>query len=99
MTNSWLLLLMLFAITFGCRVLPFVLGKKLEKISLLQKLSTTLPMCILILLVAHTLHVGTCSLPEILALGACLLMQWAFRKVLLSMGVAVAIQQLLIALT
>ena len=89
---------MLFAITLGCRITPFILGKRLAKISLLHKLSTTLPLCILILLVAHTLHVATCAIPEIIALGALILTHIAFRKILLSMGVAIAIQQLLILL-
>ena len=96
--NSMFLLIMLFLITFGCRITPFILGKRLENISILRKLSTTLPLCILILLVAHMLHSSTCALPEIIALGALVLVHISFRKILLSMGVAIAVQQLLIGL-
>ncbi len=92
------LLLMLFAISFGMRLLPFLFGKRLKNWTLLSKLSNMLPTCILILLVIHTLHVSTCEWPELLGLGAVVGIHLLFRNVLLSMGAGIACQQLLLHL-
>ncbi len=94
--KAFALLGMLFAITFSCRILPFIFGKQLERLTLLKKISKTLPLCILLLLVAHTLKVSHAALPELIALIALVITHLTWRKTLLSMGVAVTCQQLLI---
>lgn len=96
--KSAALLSTLFIIAFLCRILPFIFGKKLESLTILKKLSKTLPACILLLLVAHTLHTGHAALPELIALITLIIAHITWRKVLLSMAVAIFCQQIFIAL-
>ena len=50
------LLAMMTAIPAAMRLIPFLFSKWLNRWTALEKLSTTLPMCISILLVAHLLE-------------------------------------------
>ena len=84
-------------ISFAFRYAPFVVAKWLQKWTILEKLAHTLPICILMLLVAHNLdHAPSCGLPEIIGLAAAVMAQLAFRSILLSMTLAVACHQLLL---
>lgn len=96
-----LLLVMMTAISASLRLIPFVFSKWLRNWPLLEKLSSTLPLCISILLVAHLLENVPFThfpfgLPELAGLGAVTVAQISFRNILVSMGAGVTIHQLLL---
>ncbi len=88
-------LILMTAIAFSFRYAPFVLSKWLKKLTLLEKLSAMLPVCILILLVAHNLEHSACGVAEIVGLLAVIGAQIFFRNILLSMAIGVFLHQLL----
>jgi len=95
-----LLLAIMTTISASMRMMPFVFSKWMSKWSLLEKLATTLPLCISLLLVAHQLEPTPFKeypfgIPELTGIVSVLLIQILFRKILLSMGVGVVIHQLL----
>jgi len=91
-------LILMTTISFSFRYAPFVLSNWLKKWTFLEKLAATLPVCILILLVAHNLEHTSCGLPEIVGLAAVVLAQVMFRSIMLSMVVGVFFHQLLMRL-
>jgi branched-subunit amino acid transport protein AzlD len=96
------LLLMMTLISASLRLLPFLFFKrKHTEGGFLEKLSTTLPLCISILLVAHLLEKTPFTLypfgiPELAGLIATVSVQLFSRTLLLSMGAGILIHQLLL---
>lgn len=90
-----LTLFVMTVISFSLRYLPFALFRWLKKWTFLEKLSATLPACLMIFLVAHNLQHSTCGLPEVIGLGAVILTQVFFRGILLSMSAGLLCHQLL----
>jgi branched-subunit amino acid transport protein AzlD len=89
-------LIVMTAVSFSCRYCPFVLSDWLKSLTFLEKLSTALPVCILLLLVAHNLEYSGCGIPEIAALLAVAVAQIFFRSVLASMAIGVLLHQFLL---
>ncbi|MFZ0565107.1 MAG: AzlD domain-containing protein [Chlamydiales bacterium] len=90
-----LILIMMTLVSFSFRYAPFVLSRWLQKSTFLKKLGASLPLCILILLVAHTLQQTSCNIPEMIGLVAVVVAQLLFRNVLLSMIAGVFFHQIL----
>lgn len=90
-----LILIIMTIISFSFRYAPFVLSNWLQKWTFLEKLAATLPICILILLVAHNLEHASCGIPEMVGLLSVIVAQVLSRSILLSMAVGVFCHQLL----
>lgn len=96
-----ILLVMMTGISFGMRFIPFLISDRFQKIPLIEKLSSTLPTCILLILVAHTLEGTKIShfpfgIPELSGLITVVLIQIAFRNILASMFAGMIIHQVLL---
>ncbi|MCC5832781.1 MAG: AzlD domain-containing protein [Chlamydiales bacterium] len=89
-------LILMTTISFSFRYAPFVLSDFLKGRTFLEKLAAALPLCILILLIAHNLEHTGCHTPEIAALLAVIVAQVFFRSVLASMAVGVFLHQFLL---
>lgn len=85
-------------ISFGVRYAPFLLTKWLQRWSVLQKLADGLPLCILVILVAHCLEESPCGRAEWVGLVTVVATQLAFRRVLWSMSAGVLCHQLIMHL-
>jgi branched-subunit amino acid transport protein AzlD len=97
------LLLTMTLISFSMRMLPFFLAKWLDRFPLLKKITAGLPLCISILLVAHLLEnenfkVFPYGLPELSGVAAVAAAHYLWRNLLLSMGIGVLIQQMVLYL-
>lgn len=99
--RTWYLVLPIVTlISVGMRLLPFLIAPFLQRFAFLQKLSTMLPCCLLILMTAHSMKevpftTAPFAIPEIAALGCVLITQYCFRTLILSMLVGIATHQLL----
>lgn len=93
-----LTLLTMTVISFSLRYAPFAFSSWLQKWTFLEKLATTLPISILILLTAHNLQYTSCGIPEIIALLVVVITQVQFRSILLSMLLGVLCHQVLLRL-
>ncbi|MCP5469313.1 MAG: AzlD domain-containing protein [Chlamydiales bacterium] len=85
------------AISLSIRILPFIAGPFLKRFAFLERLALVLPSCLLILITAHSLPAQS-GLPEVAALGIVIIMQYFFRKLVLSMLVGMLTHQILMLL-
>ncbi|MFN0065404.1 MAG: AzlD domain-containing protein [Chlamydiales bacterium] len=99
MREWYILLPVVTAVSMGTRLLPFVFGSIFLKWKFLEKLSTVLPICLLIFIMAHTLQQGDLvHKEEAAALMAVLATQYFFRSLVLSMCAGVVVHQILLHL-
>ena len=83
------------AVSFGFRILPFLFSTWLKRWTFLDKLGATLPVCLLLLLVAHNVQHMSCGLPEVIGLVVVVFAQIFFLSILLSMLLGVLFHQIL----
>ncbi len=88
------------AVTFGLRALPFVASQWLLKHPLVQRLGQFLPLAIMALLLVHSV-VGAARedalgpWPELLAVALAMLFQWWGKNALLSIIIATVVYVLI----
>lgn len=85
----WTLLIM-GAITFALRGLPFVAARWLQSHPLIERMGKFLPLAIMTLLLAHAVRGGSQShsggpWPEIAAIALTMGLQWRFKHPLISL--------------
>jgi branched-subunit amino acid transport protein AzlD len=85
----WALLIM-GAITFALRGLPFVAARWLQSHPMIEQMGRFLPLAIMTLLLAHAIRVGSQShsgapWPELMAVALTLGLQWRLKHPLLSL--------------
>lgn len=93
MLDQWYIIgvtVMLFAVVFVGRALPFIFGKRLTNSPLLTYLSTRLPMCIIILLTLYYMVLLAKpthwhNLPwQLIALVVVIALHWRWKNVIIS---------------
>ena len=98
MTRLWLSVAVMSAITLALRALPLLLRRSVFARPWMVRLNRTLPLCVMVVLVAHTL-VGDAQplavlwpqlLAQILALIVVALSYWRWRHALLSVVIGLA---------
>lgn len=95
-----LAILLMAAVTFALRALPFVAGHAIRHHPLVRRLGEALPLAILVLLVLDTAagqaraHAGW-PWPETIAVLVTVLLQWRIRRPLLAMAAGTVLYILL----
>ena len=95
--------MVLTAISFLPRIFPFLLGKQLKKSVHLDRLTRSLPPCIMLLLVAHMLHQGELFTSpkgplQLVGVAAVVAAHLLWKRAIVSMAVGFTVYQFLVLL-